>query len=197
MPTSPDYTIANNSHCLIHAGPSGPEDQDDGREYYRATNQGKCQVAICKNGRKVEHVNELWTEVSGYSTDPTQTGAPARVIIAKNGDIILHADNGNIRLKARNIYFEATGPKKGGKSEGNFLVSANGAITLAGGEQVKVVGGSLCLRGEKELNLVSPGLIKSSGEILEGGAASTADFIGNLMAGNFQSLIDGILSSCK
>lgn len=195
MPLSPDVTIANNPHCFIHAGPDGPDTEDSGNDLYIATS-GKCQVAYAKNGNKVEHIEGFHAETSGYNIDPEQQGAVGRAIFAKNGDIVLTADNGNIRLKAKNIYIETTG-SKGDESEGNFIVNANGQLILVGGDETKIAGGTVCIRGEKDINLVSPGFIKASGDIIDGGAASTADFISSLMTANWQSIIDGMTQACK
>ena len=187
---TPDYTIANNSHVFMHCGPLGPEIDDIGNDLYMTTS-GSCQAHWNKNGTKTEHVTGRWDETSGYNI--TQEHDIARTITAVNGDIHINADYGDIYLKARNVYIETTGDKP----NGCFLVSANGHMILVGNDEVKVASGTnLCLIGKSKITLVGSQLI-SSGKFIDSGPVSTADFISNLMAGNFQQLIDGMLQSCK
>lgn len=187
---SPDYQICNNAHLLMHTGPVANDIDDIQNDVYFAT-AGKCQAHWNKNGTKTEFVDGRWDEASGFSID--QEGDIARTICAKNGDIHINADYGDIYLKARNIYIET----KGDKPNGCFLVTANGHMILAGADEVKVASGTnLCLIGKSKITLVGTQLI-SSGKFIDSGPVSTGDFISKFMAGNFQGLIDGMLQSCK
>lgn len=191
---TPDFTVGNNSHCLIHAGPVSDEVKDPQHDLVICTSGGN-QMFHNKNGTKTEYINGTCEEVSGYNI--TQEGGIARKILAKNGDIHINADYGDIYLKARNVYIETSGDKNGGKSSGSFLVNANGQIILAGQDNVKIASGTnLCLSGKSKITLVGAQLI-SSGKFIDSGPVSTGDFISKFMAGNFQGLIEGMLQSCK
>ena len=123
-PVAPDYTIADNPHCLVHCGPLGPEHKDDKRDFTLVTSGGS-HLVYGKNGNKVEHINGYNAEACGYDLDGDQKSVVAKAILAANGDIVLTAEAGDIRMKARNIYIETEGEE----DEGNFLVDANGQIT--------------------------------------------------------------------
>lgn len=188
--TSPDFTICNNSHALIHAGPLGPEGKDIGNDLYVATS-AKCQTHWNKNGTKTEYVDGKWDEVSGYNI--AAENRIARTIVAKNGDIHINADSGDLYLKARNIYIET----EGAKPHGCFLVNANGHMILSGADEVRIASGTnLCLIGKSKITFVGTQLI-SSGKFIDSGPISTGDFIGKFMSGNFTALIEGMLQSCK
>lgn len=194
MPESaPEYTITNNPHCFIHAGPIGPESIDDGRDLTIVTSTD-CQVVYGKSGYKVEHVMGANFETCGHQLDVESNGSIAKSICAKNGDIAIIAENGNIRLKAKNIYIDSGGPSK----SGNVLVSANGQIVLAGGDQVKIAGGKqVCIHGEGGITLSSPAFIKNAGKVIDGGAASTGSLVSSVLAGNWGSILQGLSNSCK
>jgi len=187
---SADYTIFNNSHAFMHTGPIANNVEDIQNDVYFATS-GKCHAHWNKNGTKTEFVEGRWDEVSGFSISQEQD--IARTIVAKNGDIHINADYGDIYLKARNIYIET----KGDKPNGCFLVTANGHMILTGADEVKLASGTnLCLIGKSKITLVGTQLI-SSGKFIDSGPASTGDFISKFMAGNFQALVEGMLQSCK
>lgn len=193
MPQSaPDFTIANNPHCLIHAGPIAPESIDDGRDLTIITSTD-CQVIYGKSGYKVEHIMGSNFETCGHNIDPDVNGGIARSICAKTGDIALIAENGSIRLKAKNIYIETSGPS----GSGNILATANGQITLSTGDQIKLAGGSVCVHGESGITLSSPAFIKNAGKVIDGGAASTGSLVSSVLAGNWGSILQGLTNSCK
>ena len=191
--SSPDYTIANNSHCFVHCGPIGPESIDDGRDLTIITSTDS-QVVYGKSGNKVEHIMRSNYETCGHQTDPEENGGIARSICAKNGDIALIAENGSIRLKAKNIYIETSGPS----GSGNILASANGQIILATGDQIKLAGGkNVCIHGEGGVTISSPAFIKNAGKVIDGGSASTGSLISSVLAGNWGSILQGLSNSCK
>lgn len=188
---APDFTIANNPHCFVHCGPVGPDDADDGRDFTIIT-AANNHVVYANNGNKVEHIQGSYHEVSGHDVDPTQKEAISRSIVAANGDIVINAERGNIRLKAKNIYFESSG----GHKEGNFLVSANGFIILASTEEVRLAGSRICINGTAGINLTSADTIFMSGNLKKFGPVSAVSAIKSLLAGNWGGLIEGLTNSC-
>lgn len=194
--STPDFTIFNNSHALLHCGPLGIKSQDVQNDLYLETSS-RCTAHWNKNGTKTEYVKGRWDEVSGFSIN--REGDIARTICAKNGDIHINADYGDIYLKARNIYVETKGDKQGGKSNGSFLVSANGHIVIAGSDEVKVASGTnLCLIGKNKITATGNQLIgiSAAGNGWTSACAS-ADFLSSIMAGNFSKLIEGVTQACK
>lgn len=70
--------------------------------------------------------------------NPSQTGQLAKTICAENGDILIQAINGNLKLDAKNIYLTAH-DMEGGRI---ILSSANG-IRLEGGSNISATGATL------------------------------------------------------
>lgn len=201
---SPDYQICNNSHAIIHTGPIGPEGVDPGNDLHISTSS-KCQTHWNKNGTKTEHVISRWDEVSGVRLDPpskngktTKESNIARTINAMHGDIHMVAEDGDIYLKARNIYIETTGPMSpDGKSHGNFLVSSNGHVIITGQDKVQITSGThLCLTSPAKVNIISPEIF-TSGQIKDSGPFSATGIITKIKSGNYGALLEGILQSCK
>lgn len=188
---SPDFTIANNVHAFVHCGPVGDDSVDEGRDFTLITSSN-CHVVYADNGNKVEHIQGSSYEVCGHSIDPTQKEAIAKALVAHSGDLVLNAERGNIRLKARNILIETSGEK----GEGNFLLSSNGHVILASTEEVRLAGSNICINGTAGINLVSSNFINMSGDIKRFGPVTAISTITNLVAGNWGSLIEGITNSC-
>jgi len=187
---APDYTVTNNPHALIHCGPIAADDAgDDGRDLTFATSSN-CQVVYSKSGNKDEHIQGTSGEVCGHGIDPTQRGAVAKAIVAKNGDICLTAQ-GDIRLKARNVYIETSGPQ----GEGNFMLSANGLIALGTGHEFRATGGRMCFISEATINFA--GNVVINGDLSKSSALSTASFVSSLLAGNWASVITSLSNTCK
>lgn len=188
---APDYTVTNNPHALIHCGPIAADDEgDDGRDLTIGTSKN-CQVVYYKSGNKDEHIQRSSNEICGHEIDSTQTGAVAKSIIAKNGDIALIAEGGNIRLKAKNIYIETSGDQ----GQGNFMVSANGLIALGTGHEFRATGGRMCFISEGTMNFA--GNVVINGDLSKSSALSTASFVSSLLAGNWADVITSISNTCK
>ena len=70
-------------------------------------------------------------------------------------------------------------------------------MILAAADEAKIASGTnMCIIGKSKITMVGTQLL-SSGSFKDAGALSSSDFISSIMAGNFQSLIDGMLQSCK
>lgn len=188
---SPDFTIANNTHAFVHCGPTGPDIVDEGRDFTLIT-ASNCHLVYADNGNKIEHIQGTSYEVCGHSIDPKQKESIAKAIVANNGDLILNAERGNIRLVAKNILIETSGPK----GEGNFLLSSNGHVILSSTEEVRLAGSNICINGTAGINIVSGNFINMSGDIQKFGPVTAISMIKNLLAGNWSSLIEGITNSC-
>ena len=97
---------------------------------------------------------------SGATAD--QAGV-AGVWYAKNGDLVLKAPHGTVRIEANNIELISEGnPDKG---KGNVSLSASGSFRTDS-DRVAIQAGDVCsLNGENELDLNSTNKITCSGEI--------------------------------
>jgi hypothetical protein len=190
----PSVKTADNQYGAIFWGPPGPESMDDGRDLTIAT-KSNHSMTFCESGNSVYITPKCNTEYVGHNIDRTKEPkeTPAKQILAENGDIVFIAENGNIKLKARNIYIETTGADPAG----NFLVSSNGYITLAAGEQTRIAGSKVCIRGDGGVDIGSASYIMFRGAFKYGDYPSITGTIKALLAGNWAKLLDGIDQSCK
>ena len=138
--TIPPYQVADNPHALIHCGPVFKESLDDERDLTVATSGGSG-VVFYKDGRKVEIVEGASHENVGHNKDTSKKDAVAKAIVARNGDIHLVAEQGDVCIKAKNIYFEAMGDSP----NGTFQILSNGPMTIACQQHLKCAAGAMCV----------------------------------------------------
>ena len=149
----PQHTVTENPYGNIAYGPMSTEEDDDGTRYVQ-TIAGDHITWANKNGNKTTITPGTSGEicgtelVKGKNTDATDESV-AKAIIARKGDIVITAEHGNIKLKAKNIWIETTDEAPGG----NFNVNANGHIDLTAGEKVTIGGTKMCLIGKANLTL--------------------------------------------
>jgi len=149
----PQHTVTENPYGNIAYGPMSSEEDDDGTRYVQ-TIAGDHITWANKNGNKTTITPGTSGEicgtelVKGKNTDATDESV-AKAIIARKGDIVITAEHGNIKLKAKNIWIETTDEAPGG----NFNVNANGHIDLTAGEKVTIGGTKMCLIGKANLTL--------------------------------------------
>jgi len=191
MSNAPDYTIAQNPHAFIHCGPVATDDVDDKRDLTIITS-GNNQIIHAKSGNKVERIQGFSGEVVGIAGDPSQEGGIGKAIVAKSGDIVLTAESGNIHLKAKNIYFEASAGEEG---QGNIMANCNGFLQLSTGGEFRVAAGRMCFRSEGNMNFVGDMMI--SGSLSKGSSVASAGFLSSILSGNWASIITAISQSCK
>ena len=151
----PQHTVSENPYGTIAYGPMSTEDNDDGTRYVQ-TIAGDHITWANKNGNKTTITPGTSGEICGTElvkgkNTKTTDESVAKAIIARKGDIVITAEHGNIKLKAKNIWIEATDEAPGG----NFNVNANGHIDLTAGEKVTIAGTKLCLIGKANLTLFS------------------------------------------
>ena len=157
----PEHVVTDNPHGGMVYGPISTEKDDDGTRYLQTVKGGHTLI-VNENGNKLDHTpgthNELCGTdlVKGKNTDASDE-AVAKAIVARHGDIVMIAEHGNIKLKAKNIWIETSGSG----SAGNFLVSANGHIAMTAGEKVTIGGTKLCMIGKENIALSSDGFINA------------------------------------
>lgn len=194
MAKSLPLKTADNDYGIMFWGPPGPEEQDDGSELTINT-ASNHSIRFAESGNSVSVTPKCHTEIVGQSLKPnTQDGknAPAKQILANNGDIVISAKNGDIFLDARNIFIHASGDE----NNGGIVISGNGNVNIVAGDQARFVASKVCIRGEVDVDIFGPA-ISILGDIK---AASEQSVIGNLkslVSGDFVSLLEGITKSCK
>ena len=112
--------------------------------------------------------------------------------IRDSGDIVINAEDGNIKLKAKNIYIETLGSG----SDGSILVRANDHIIMRADEQLNLAGGKVCVTSADSITLNSNGYLRFlCADIIQGNPLSSA--LETFMPGPVAKLITDIVETCK
>lgn len=190
---APPTKTADNDYGIMFWGPPGPESKDDGNDLTIAT-KSNHMMRFCESGNSSFVTPKCNTENVGANITKSKDGkeAPAKQILAENGDIVFIAQNGNIKLKAKNIWIETNDEEPGG----NFLVSSNGYISLASGEQTRIMGSKVCIRGECGVDISGSDVI-IKGSLSFGDYPSVFGTVKSLLAGDWAKILEGIDKSCK
>ena len=77
---------------------------------------------------------------------------PAKVVKAKKGDMIFECENGNIILRAKNIFVDANG----GGQDGQFTVKAE-RIADIGAPDIRVQGKKITVKAAKDMTVIAKG----------------------------------------
>lgn len=142
-----DYTLANNPYGHIYFGPSGePGKKGEDLNTCMTTLLRSGHVNVFTNdGNKAEYCPGTSHEIVGTELKKGRNAAekelPAKTIRCENGDLILSAPSGNVKILAENIFFEAAGAD----SDGSIVMRANDHIVMSGDEQVNISGGKICI----------------------------------------------------
>ena len=191
----PEYLITDNPYGTIFFGPVAPEDQDD-KSALTVASRGGHYTHYNQNGNKGEIVPGHSSEVCGRElvqgeNEEASEEAIAKSITAKTGDICIVAEEGNIKLKAKNIYIETTGTG----SDGSFLVKANDHISLTAGEQMNLTGAKICLVSADSITLNAKGnLYLIVSDVIKKGPLSG---IMSILQGDLLAFIDEVRQTCK
>ena len=191
MALVPDFTIAQNPHAFVHCGPIKTDDVDDKRDLTIITSAGN-ETIHAKSGNCVERIQGFSGEVVGIAGDPAQEGGVGKAIVSKSGDIVFNAENGDIYLKARNIYFTASDGREG---KGNIMAECNGMYQVSSGGEYRLAASRMCIVSEGNMNFV--GNMMLSGDFNKGSSVASAGFLSGILSGNWATLITAISQSCK
>ena len=97
------------------------------------------------DGNKQTRVQGTDHEICGIGLDAGRDDAEKEIITksitCENGDLVLSAPSGRIRLLAENIDIECLGAG----SDGSILMKANDHITIKADEQLNLSGGKVCV----------------------------------------------------
>ena len=81
--------------------------------FYASTGQGASEGGGPGTGKAVLYTPGSYTEVLGEGLKVRNAGdisqLPAKIVKAKRGDMIFECENGNILLRAKNIFVDANG----------------------------------------------------------------------------------------
>ena len=182
-----DFDISDARNYRQEAGMNSPY----GKVSYRVLTNQDAGLGFYQNGSVEDHhmaTSGYSHESVGLRLNKSKTGKsdpilPAKAIIAKHGDIVLDARDGDIILMGDNILMQANGVI--GDEDGDIQMFANKGIAMDAPD-VKIKGDNVRIMGMKDLTLLG----KVYGEFIGGvvGATSAADFGGASLIGKLTSV---------
>ena len=191
----PEHIVTDNPHGILSFGPIAPKEKDDNNAMLLALDGG--HTILCnKNGNKAEINPGKSEELCGINLvqgdqQEASKEAIAKIITARNGDICIIAENGNIKFKAKNIYVECIGAD----NDGSFLLKANDHISMIAGEQMTMGGSKICMVSSDSITLNAQGLIYQYCVDVE--KKSPLNAVSKILTGDiFGAFIDTVRKTC-
>ena len=199
MSKIPDQIIYRNEWGVLQLGPVGEKDkvgEDASTNLFNALKNGYTEIQTL-TGNKEERVPGSSHEIcgSGLNQDSSFIGPSeniAKSIVCKNGDLVLAAPDGNVKIIAKNIYVETIGSD----SDGSILIKANDHITMRAEEQLNLAGGKVCVTSADSITLNAKGYLRLLyADVIQGSPLS--GLLGSFLPGPVASLITDIAETCK
>ena len=123
--------------------------------FYANTGQGASGGGP-GTGKHVLYTPGMSMEVLGEGLKVRDAGdisqLPAKIVKAKKGDMIFECENGNIILRAKNIFVDANG----GCQDGQFTVKAE-RIADIGAPDIRVQGEKITVKAAKDMTVIAKG----------------------------------------
>ena len=123
--------------------------------FYANTGQGASGGGP-GTGKHVLYTPGMSMEVLGEGLKVRDAGdisqLPAKIVKAKKGDMIFECENGNIILRAKNIFVDANG----GGQDGQFTVKAE-RIADIGAPDIRVQGEKVTVKSAKDMTIIAKG----------------------------------------
>ena len=123
--------------------------------FYANTGQGASGGGP-GTGKHVLYTPGMSMEVLGEGVKVRDPGdisqLPAKIVKAKKGDMIFECENGNIILRAKNIFVDANG----GGQDGQFTVKAE-RIADIGAPDIRVQGEKITVKAAKDMTVIAKG----------------------------------------
>ena len=124
--------------------------------FYQSTGQGASEGGGPGTGKHVLSTPGMSMEVLGSGLKVRDAGAisqlPAKIIKAKKGDMIFECENGNILLRAKNVFIDADG----GGQDGQFTVKAERMVDI-GAPDIRVQGEKVTVKASKDMTIIAKG----------------------------------------
>jgi hypothetical protein len=195
----PEQIIADHpEYGTIFMGPSGEDDKIGeklGTNLVLSLKGGHNQTYLL-NGNKGEIIPGSSHEIVGINLsqgrNDIESEIVAKSIVAETGDIVIIAEDGNIKLKANNIYIET----EGSDNDGSILMKANDHITIKADEQLSFAGGKICMVSSDSITMNAKGLLHLLVSDINKGSP-LGDISKLFLPGPVADLISSILETCK
>ena len=127
--------------------------------FYASTGQGASEGGGPGTGKAVLYTPGSYTEVLGEGLKVRDSGdisqLPAKIVKAKGGDMIFECENGDITLRARNIFIDANG----GGQDGQFVLKAE-RIADIGAPDIRVQAEKVTVKATKDMSVIAKGQIE-------------------------------------
>ena len=124
--------------------------------FYQSTGQGASEGGGPGTGKHVLSTPGMSMEVLGSGLKVRDAGdisqLPAKIIKAKKGDMIFECENGNILLRAKNVFIDADG----GGQDGQFTVKAERMVDI-GAPDIRVQGEKVTVKASKDMTVNAKG----------------------------------------
>ena len=124
--------------------------------FYQSTGQGASEGGGPGTGKHVLSTPGMSMEVLGSGLKVRDAGdisqLPAKIIKAKKGDMIFECENGNILLRAKNVFIDADG----GGQDGQFTVKAERMVDI-GAPDIRVQGEKVTVKASKDMTVIAKG----------------------------------------
>ena len=124
--------------------------------FYQSTGQGASEGGGPGTGKHVLSTPGMSMEVLGSGLKVRDAGdisqLPAKIIKAKKGDMIFECENGNILLRAKNVFIDADG----GGQDGQFTVKAERMVDI-GAPDIRVQGEKVTVKASKDMTIIAKG----------------------------------------
>ena len=124
--------------------------------FYASTGQGASEGGGPGTGKAVLYTPGSYTEVLGEGLKVRNAGdisqLPAKIVKAKRGDMIFECENGNILLRAKNIFVDANG----GGQDGQFIVKAERLADI-GAPDIRLQGEKITAKATKDMTIIAKG----------------------------------------
>ena len=143
--------------------------------FYASTGQGASEGGGPGTGKHVLYTPGSSTEVLGEGLKVRKPGdisqLPAKIIKAKRGDMIFECENGNILLRAKNIFVDANG----GGQDGQFIVKAERLADI-GAPDIRLQGEKITAKAAKDMTIIAKGQYELKYGFMVAAAFADANF---------------------
>ena len=143
--------------------------------FYASTGQGASEGGGPGTGKHVLYTPGSSTEVLGEGLKVRKPGdisqLPAKIIKAKRGDMVFECENGNILLRAKNIFVDANG----GGQDGQFTVKAERLADI-GAPDIRLQGEKITAKSTKDMTVIAKGQFELKYGFMVAAAFADANF---------------------